>query len=254
MRIRQILLIHPTRPIRALINKYIFTELTDIEIVETDSWENALAELNMRAFNIVIFIDQLIDTPAADIRAKLAKTKHNTDTPFIVLTESESEEERDELIQQGFEHVVQIRISPADLIQKINRVCNPREWRKDKRYHIPKFKVTIDQGGVETEASLINLSMGGISVELTTHHPDFLMKNDIQFTLRIPTPSDFHEIPNLTCKLSRLNVTEWHPDNSPSAMRAAFVFVDITESTRSEMEQFLRMANEDKLMIEEIED
>ncbi len=254
MRIRQILLIHPKRSIRALIKKFVFAELSDTEILETENCETALAELNKRPFDVVIANGQLVDMTAGDLKISLAQTNHNSKTPFIILIEDENDADEDVLIQKGFEHIVHIRVRPADLIEKINHLCNPRAWRRDTRYHLPDANVTIDIWGTKTEATLINISKGGVMVELNTFQPDLLMKNDISITLRAPTPSGLATISDLTCKLSRLNVTAWHPNNSPAAMRATFIFVDPGEGALNELEEILRTAREDELGTEDDKD
>ncbi|MBI5063529.1 MAG: response regulator, partial [Desulfatitalea sp.] len=144
MRIRQILLVHPNRSTRALIKKYIFSELSDVEFFECDNGCSALADLNMNPFDVVIVTTRLIDMPAIELKSKLAETAHNEMTPFIILSEDENGDDRQRLQQLGFQHVVALRVRPAGLIEKINEVCDPRMWRKDKRFYIPKTDVLID--------------------------------------------------------------------------------------------------------------
>lgn len=253
MRMRHILLVHPTRSIRALIKKYVFAELSDVEFVESENGENAVAELNMNPFDVVVATAEKIDITAVELRAKMLETNHNEATPFIILSEDENGADHAALAQQGFEHVVQIRVRPGDLIRKINQVCNPRQWRKDKRYYIPNTKVIIDAAGQQSEGSLINISRGGILLELITYEPELLMREDLHLTMRIPGPSDYYEINGLPSKLSRLNVIEWHLNNSPAAMRATFIFLGLTEAQNNQIEQVLQLAVEDKLQDEEDE-
>lgn len=247
MRMRNILLVHPTRSIRALIKKYVFAELGDVEFVEAENGENALAELNMNPFDTVVATAELRDIPSAELRAKMAETTHNAATPFIVLSEDENGADQKKLLQQGFEHVVQIRVRPAELIQKINAVCNPRSWRRDRRYYIPKTKVILQADTTQIEGSLINISRGGLLMELISYEPELLMRADIHLTVRIPGPNGFYDIGGLPCKLSRLNITEWHLNNSPAAMRATFIFLELLAEQSDQLEQVLQLAVEDKL-------
>jgi CheY-like chemotaxis protein len=244
---RHILLVHPTRSIRALIKKYVFAELGDVEFVEAENGENALAELNMNPFDTVVATADLVEMSTVALRDQMAQTNHNAATPFIVLSEDESGTHAQTLSQQGFEHVVQIRVRPAELIQKINLACNPRQWRKDKRYYIPKTKVIIHAGVSQTDGALINISRGGLLLELITYEPDVLMREALHLTVRIPGPSDFYDIPMLPAKLSRLNITEWHLNNAPAAMRATFIFLELSPEQNEQIEQVLQLAVEDKL-------
>lgn len=246
MRIRNILLVHPTRSIRALIKKYIFSELSDVAFIEAETGETALVELDMQAFDIIIIATGLSDMAADQLKIRVAKTNHNATTPIIALCEEENGEARDQWIQQGFEHVVQLRVRPSDLILKIDEVCNPRQWRKDKRFHIPRTKVMLYVAEHQVEGALINLSRGGLLMELVTYDPITLMLGDIRLTLRIPASSDYFDIERLTCRLSRVSVTEWHPNNSPAVMRATFVFDNLTEQQQEQIESVLQRAVEDK--------
>jgi|GEM_PF-1640375 len=245
MRIRQILLVHPNRSIRALIKKYVFAELSDVAIVETETAENAMAELNIQPFDVVIASAGLTDMPALDLKCKLAATNHNSTTPMIILSEHENGDDQAQLISSGFEHVVRIRVQPAELIHKIDEVCNPRMWRKDKRFYIPGAGVDIHVQGTVIEGSLINISRGGVLVELITYDPETLMKSDIHLTLHFQGVSSSHEIDELACKLLRVNVTEWHPGNHPAVIRATFVFLDLPEDKIDQIERVLQIATED---------
>ncbi|MDA8140231.1 MAG: hypothetical protein M0036_16410 [Desulfobacteraceae bacterium] len=247
MRMRHILLVHPTRSIRALIKKFVFAELGDVEFVEADNGEGAIAELNMNAFDTVVATAELADMRTTALRAKMAETTHNAKTPFIVLSEDEGGSDRQTLAQQGFEHVVHIRLRPAELIQQINTVCNPRQWRKDKRYYIPKTKVIIESGTAQLDGALVNISRGGLLMELITYEPEALMREEIQLTVRIPGPTDFYDIAMLPAKLSRLNITEWHLNSAPAAMRATFIFRELPQEKAEQLDQVLQLAVEDKL-------
>ncbi len=247
MRIRQILLVHPTRSIRALIKKYVYSELSDVEFVEAEKGESALVEANMQAFDVVIACTELADMSVIDLKARLPQTIHNSATPFIVISEDEKGADQETLHRNGFSHAVWIRLRPAELLQQINQVCNPRLWRKDKRCHIPCTKVSIHGSGVQSEASLINISKGGILVELITYAPDLMMRDDLRLGLRIPASNGFYDLSDIPCKLSRLNVTEWHPDNSPAVMRATFIFTELSKEMQLQLDQILQLALENKL-------
>ncbi len=248
MRIRNTLLVHPARSIRALIKKYVFAELSDIEFLEADNAETALAEMNMHAFDIVILPAVMPDASAQAFKGKAVETNHNAATPMIVLSEDDNGEGEQVLHQQGFEHVVKIRVRPSDLIVKINSVCNPRDWRKDERYYIPKSKVGIHVAGRQPEeGSLINLSKGGALVELISYDPGLIMQPEVSLTLRIPGQEDHFDIADVQCRLSRVSVTEWQPNNSPAVMRITFIFSELSGEQQDKLGHVLQLAVQNKL-------
>jgi CheY-like chemotaxis protein len=254
MRIRKLLLIHPGRSIRGLITKYVYAELSDIEIIEAENSRQALEQIADQKFDIVACTDRLKDAELMDLKTQLTETPANSDTPFVVVSESESAHTRNELAARGFDHVVQIRTRPADLIHKINKLCDPRSWRRYTRYHIPSMRVTINMHQHAVEAFLINISLGGILVELTTDLPHLLVQNGVEITLRIPIAGRLFTLDGLRGKLLRLDLIKWTADLVPFAMRATFIFEAISTLSRNKQQELFQMAKKDGLLATEVPD
>jgi CheY-like chemotaxis protein len=252
MRIRKLLLVHPSRSIRGLIKKYVYGELSDIEIVEAENGRQAIDQMAAQRFDIVACTDRLKDMALADLKPRQDTTPANRSTPFVVVSESESAHTRNELVSQGFDHVVQIRVRPADLILKIDKLCDPRNWRRDSRYHIPSMRVTIHLEQHTMEAFLINISLGGILVELTTDLPHLLMQNGVEIDLQIPLPGGPFTIEGLKGKLLRLEMIKWTADLVPSAMRATFIFEALGAASRNKLQELFQIARKDGLLATDV--
>jgi CheY-like chemotaxis protein len=248
MRIRKLLLIYPGRSIRSLITKYVYAELSDIDIIEAETGREALEQLAAQRFDIVACTDQLKDMELKDLKNQQRETPTNKDTPFVVLSESESAHTRNDLVSRGFDHVVQIRVRPSDLILKINKLCDPRNWRRDARYHIPSMRVTIRMHQHAMEAFLINISMGGLLVELTTDLPHLLMQNGVEINLQIPLAGGLFTIEGLKGKLLRLEMIKWTADLVPAAMRATFIFEALSDTSRRQLQELFQIAKADGLL------
>ena len=254
MWIRKLLLIHSVRSTRALIKKYIYSELSDTEIAEADSGRSALAQIESTKFDVLISAEYLDDMGLDVFASKMASIKPNGRSALIVISDCESGQAREELVQQGFTHVVQTRVRPADLIQQINIVCDPRKWRKDARYHIPNATVVIDTPFQKLDAALINFSMGGVFVELCTQDPSALMNGGLSFTLQIPLPGSTAQIDGLMAKLLSVETVDWTKGNLPRTMRATFIFVDPTPNTQGKLKELVQVAKEEKLAATEVLD
>jgi len=254
MRIRKLLLIHPGRSIRSLITKYVYAELSDIDIIEVEGGHQAIDQMAAQRFDIVACTDQLKDMALMDLKIQQRESPTNKDTPFVVVSESESAHARNDLAARGFDHVVQIRVRPADLIHKINRLCDPRNWRRDTRYHIPSMRVTIRMQQHAMEAFLINISMGGILVELTTDLPHLLMQNGLEINLQIPLSGGPFTIEGLKGKLLRLEMIKWTADLVPSAMRATFMFEALSDTSRNKLQELFQIAKADGLLSTAVQD
>ena len=254
MRIRKLLLIHSGRSTRALIKKYIYSELSDTEIAEADSGQSALAQITSGRFDVLISAEYLDDMGLDVFASKLAFMKPNGRVPLIVISDSESDQAREDLVQQGFSYVVQTRIRPADLIKQIDIVCDPRKWRKDARFHIPNATAVIDTPLQKMEAALINISMGGVFLELCTQDPTALMNGGLSLTLQIPLPGSTAQIDGLKTKLLRVETVDWTKGHLPRTMRATFIFVNLSPNAQGKLEELVQMAKEEKLSATEVID
>ena len=252
MRIRRLLLVHSGRSTRALIKKYIFAELCDTEIAESESGQTALARVKTEKFDVIISSERLEDMGLEDFATQLEAVKTGARAALIVISDKEDAEVRESLSRQGFEHVVQIRVRPAGLIEQINRVCDPRKWRKDARYHIPNAAVTVSSPGRKVEAVLINISRGGVLVELTTENPSDLMNGGLSLALRIPLSGATAQIDSLTTKLLRVETVAWTKGYLPRSMRATFIFADLEPGIEGKLEELIQLAREEKLAATEV--
>ena len=254
MRIRKLLLVHPSRSIRALIKKYVFAELSDIDIFEAESGRQALEQMVPDGFDIIICTDLLKDMAVTELKTNQQATAANGHTPLIIISESESNHVRNELVAQGFDRVVQIRVRPADLIHEINALCNPRDWRRDTRYHIPSMDVTIGMYQQQIQVFPINISMGGLLVEMHTDQPDLLLKAGVDITLKIPVADGLDGVEGLKAKLLRLESVKWTPDLTPAVLRVTFIFQELTTAQRCKLEELLQSAQADKLSDSDIQE
>lgn len=251
MRIRKLLLVHPVRSTRGLIKKYIFSELSDIDICEAQGGSDAVAMVHNQRFNVIIAADKLKDMSVSQFKAELESVFTDGDIPLIIISESESVHARNELVEQGFDRVVQIRIRPSDLIYKINAVCNPRTWRKDTRYHMPDVSAEIGVDDRWVGVTLINISRGGILVELNCDLPHLLMGEQIHTALNFPIQGGRSRIDGLTANLSRIEVLGWHPGGKPKLMRVTFIFSNLSEGPKRKLDELLQIARTEKLDVAE---
>ena len=224
-----------------------------MEITESDTIEEALNKANSQTFSAVLAAGNSDPSAARDFMKQLKDSLYNARTPFIVLCEEDCGKTSRTKHMDWFEHVVHLRLRPADLIKKIDEVCNPRQMRRDERFYLPNTTISVTGDDFQIEARLINISRGGVLVEMSTNAPAMLMKNDIRLNLYVQTPSQSFDIRNLRSKLLRLYVATWHEDNTPAAMRVTFLFADLEPQTRSLLQALLEQARHDQQLGEQME-
>lgn len=250
MRIRNFLLIHSSRSIRAMIKKFILADLDDVEIVESQNGQLALRLLAGYSFDLIICNCDLEDMPITTLRREILEySPRNKTTDIIALLEED--DARAALVKASFPHIVRMPFQPLEFISKINQVCNPRKWRKSDRFHIPDSMVTIHVWEMQAEAQMINISRGGVLVEISGDRSDLLLQNNPKLTLDINPPGCSYKINNLPAKLTRINVVAWNENYKPALMRLAYIFLDLDQDATSDLEQALEFAKTDGVYIAE---
>lgn len=255
MRIRNILMIHSSRSVRAMVKNLMLAELDDVAITESDAGQDALYQLAAKPFALLISECQLTDMHITELQNQARNHSINKNTPFIVLSGDDAGEDRDRLPETGLVHWVDTPIDAGELIGKINEICDPRKWRETERFHIPNSKAVLNVWGMEAGARLINISLGGVLIEVSGDRSELLLQNDPKITLRLKSPGDYYDIKDLPCRLTRLDVIEWDNNHKPIAMRVAYVFLELNPKSQMDLEQVIMMAKEeDQFAVEDMVD
>jgi CheY-like chemotaxis protein len=227
-----------------MVKKMMLAEFDDVAITESDAGLDALYQLAAKRFELLISECQLTDMPVTELQNRVKTHSINKDTQVIVLGGDDADEKMDRLAETGLLHWVETPIDAGVLIGKINEICDPRKWRETERFHIPDSKAVLNVWGMEAGARLINISLGGVLIEVSGDRSELLLQNDPKITLRIKSPGDYYDIKDLPCRLTRLDVIEWDNNHKPIAMRAAYVFLELNSTSRMELEQLIMMAKE----------
>ncbi|MDA8139691.1 MAG: hypothetical protein M0036_13655 [Desulfobacteraceae bacterium] len=250
MRIRNFLVIHSSRSIRSMVKRHILADLDDVEIVEASNGQEALRELCAKPFDLVICDGDLEDMPITAFRQEMTEAAFQK-RAITIIALAGSVDDAGHLAQKNFEHIVALPFKPVEFVDTINQVCNPRKMRNAHRYHIPNSKVVISVWGMEAEAVLINISQGGVLVEVSGDRSDLLLQDDPRLAIKTNIMGCNYHIKTLPVKLSRLNVVAWNENYKPTLMRLAYSFLELKEEARSELTQILQMAEEDGLFASE---
>ena len=107
--------------------------------------------------------------------------------------------------------------------------------------------------GHSNEASLINISKGGVLVEMNTDDPSTLLLGELSLSLHIPIPKISAVIEDLSAKLLRIEAVSWTQNLVPKTLRGTFIFTDFKPGSKIKLEELLQMAKEDKLAATEVD-
>lgn len=220
MLFRRILLIHARHATRYLLRNYILGELPDLRISDVDDIVAANSLIQSERFDVIIVSSQF---DCRELRTV------GDDLPIIILSEKDSDVVQNDKPDNGFYRVVELRKRPMDIIYNINVVCNPRQRRKAPRYHIPDTQVLIHNYSLSVRGTVINISTGGVLVDLTIDDDSWILEGALFITLKFTEHEGCSEISELNCKLLRMEILNWKENYKPNHLQATLVFVNLSD-------------------------
>lgn len=227
-----------------MIKKYILADLDDVKITETHCGNEAIQWLLSKSFDLVICNCDLEDMPITTFKRKMIEfPSKNRDVEVLVLVEPG--DNAASLARATFENIIKIPFEAAVFIGAINQLCDPRKWRRTARFHIPDSKAVISVWGMEAETVMINISRGGVLVEVSGDRSDLLLQNDPKLTLKVNMPGRSYNIEALPVRLLRINVLEWNSNFKPILMRLAYAFLNLKSEVQTDLDQILQIAESD---------
>lgn len=219
MLFRRILLIHARHATRYLLRNYILGELPDLRISDVDGIGAANGLIQSERFDVIIVSSQF---DCRDLR------NYGDDQSIIVLSEKDSDVVQNDKPTNGFYRVVELRKRPMDIIDNINVACNPRQRRKSPRYHIPDTQAQIQSGNQSFRGTVVNISTGGVLVDLTIDNDAWILRGALFITLKFNEHEGCSEVSELKCKLLRMEILKWEENYTPTHMHVTLVFVDLS--------------------------
>lgn len=240
MRLRRILVVHPTKIIRNMIKNQILSEFTDVVVLDAPFEARALDLLEVHEFAVVVGdVGLLVDKGLLkNIRALPA----GAELPVIGIHGPGSASHEEELKEQGVLCCLDVPFSSLDLKQAINSACNPRSWRTSERIHLPDVIVILHAQDRDMAANLINISRGGLLCELEYDGLQLELLKTLSLTILLARPDFTLEVKQISGRLSRLDVSSWGSNGVVAVMRLAFLFTDLSDRTKGLIEQLLGMA------------
>jgi CheY-like chemotaxis protein len=230
-----------------MIKKYVLAELGDVEFTESDSGRGALDLLSHHSFDLGICDSELGDMHMIDFKQQVMETSaNNRGMDFITLCGTDDDRQR--LVKAGFKHLVPLPFNPKEFIDIINDISNPRKMRAAARYHIPDSSVVISVWGMEAWGRMINISQGGVLAEVSGDRSELLLQNNPKLTLSLKVPGGYYDINDLPAKLVRLSASGWDKNFKPIIMRVAYIFQNLNQHAKAELEKIIKLAEDDRLV------
>ncbi|MBF0120545.1 MAG: response regulator [Desulfobacterales bacterium] len=247
----RIIVFHDLKIIRNLIKNYILTEYHDA-IVDIAPPLDALKMLDVMKYDVVLCDQEMVDMNALKVRDYMLNTTTNRKAPFIMMTSTYNEAQREKMMQGGIRNILTIPFTSLHLREMINEVCDPRKRRAFARYIIPMSRAVIKLADQEVQSDIINISSNGILCEFIC--PSNPPKLTIAGNLNFYFPSDYSSEPakDIIGRLIRLNVESWNDNYSAQRIRVSWEFIKIPEESKRILETVFEKAQHEIVTAEEI--
>ncbi len=225
---RKILLVDQSKSIRRILRTMILANFNDAEVSEAEDNNEAMDILRADKLHVVLFSWESSTEQWLDFVKQTKSDPNSHNLNFIVFTSRPNEEHFQEAKQSGIEHRLVTPCTPETLTEIVNQACNPALLRQSRRYNVPGSTATLAQGVTTLDASIINISTGGMLCELG-------ITKELDWTVPIMASINFtgvhNGIPltanNLFAVMSSFFVQKRHPDHTPKTIRVAMRFLDL---------------------------
>jgi len=245
MSFRKLLAIHATPKIRDIINRFLATEMPDIEFREAGAASDAINLLQRERFDIVLCATTIDGMDGRAISAKMRSIPQNENAHFILLISSGKEEPLKESLRRGFENYMHIPFTAQELAEKVNEKVDPRTWRKHDRLHIPGARAVLHLASGTIEAVVVNISMSGLLCDFPTTAQWSEIWRGAEMTLHFPPAYESVTIPGVRYKLLRMNILPAKESQIMPHVRAAWALISMPDESQATLETLLRRASED---------
>ncbi|MDH4225166.1 MAG: response regulator [Deltaproteobacteria bacterium] len=229
MRMRNILIVHDSKPVRNLLSMYTFAEMEDALPYGAANGREGLELMQKTRFDVVVCANRMEGMSGIEVAREIRKLPQGKDTPFVLLTATLNGEIKDAMARNHIDHCLEVPFEAPALAVMINQVCNPVQWRTSRRVSIPGMGVRLRVNGKMVEGSPINISQGGISLEMNHPGPGIDLLTGAVLSLEFPGEYNAEPVEEIPIRLLQMMVAGWNPDGRPGKLRTVWQFVKPAE-------------------------
>ena len=224
----RILLIHDVGVIRQLVMRYLsMTDLGEAAVDVATSSGQGVEKLQQEAYDVVLCGLETAGLTGLEVHQALRRSGLNHDTPFIVITSTDTPENRRRLQEQGIEHILIAPFTPSQLGEKVSQVFAPGRRRQGPRFGVSGTGIEIHQEGAKVSGQVINLCQMGVLCLLDHMDQAVDFMQPCRLSLTFPPRYGHAVLEDIAARLVKLYVLEWGEDDRPRRVQAAWNFRDL---------------------------
>lgn len=244
----RILLIHDVGVIRQLVTRYLsMTELGEAQVDVAATSAEGLEMLNQERYDTVLCGLEIAGMDGLAVHAHMLATEWNRETPFIIITSSDTPENRNRLEENGIEHFIIAPFSPTELKKKVGETFSPQRRRNAPRFAVGETKAVIDLGSVKVSGRVVNLSLEGMLCHLTDPGLDANLLQSSRIALEFPAKYGVDPIKGIQARPVKVYILSWNDNDQPGEVRAAWTFQSPAPEIIADLKKVLSQAHKEFL-------
>ena len=247
----RILVVHEFGVTRKITHGYIMTEFSDAITEVVDSPHDAARLLEETRFDIVFCGLEMASMDGFAVHNHMRSTAVNRQTPFVIMSASYDEGQRERVSKQGIPYLLPIPFTPLQLRKVVNEACDPRRSRIHPRYIIPGAMTLIQFPKHKIMANVLNISKNGLLCDFTYSKLPVDFLHPCMISIQFPADYGSSNASKISATMLRLTVESWRENQSPKRIRSAWVFLDVPESAQRALHGALEKASIDFTSVEQ---
>jgi len=225
---RKILIVDQSASIRRILRTMILANINDADVTEAEDSRAATALIATESQHIVLFSWESSNKQWFKFIKQTKSDPDNHRLSFIVFTASPDDERYEMARRAGVGYRLVTPCTPETLTELINQACNPALLRDTRRYNVPHSIATLAQGVASLDATIINISMGGMLCEIPlTDELDWTVP--LLATITFPAGDQGGPLTaaNLFSVISSFFVQKRNSDYTPKTIRISMRFLNL---------------------------
>lgn len=231
---RKILVVDPSQSLRKIVRSLILANIGDAEVVEAENDIAAAQLLKKLEPNILLFTWESSEDGWGTFFAEVQKAADGKKLFAILMTMRDSPTTMDKLRSHPVDGELTIPCSGDELVEIVNRICNPVRLRTAARYSLPETTALVAQGGNVFQAEVINLSAGGLLCDIFSPAA-YGWQNPAIIAADFLVDGKKFSVSNIESSAVRMTVLHFGTDNIPEKVRVAFKFNAVPPADRDNL-------------------
>jgi len=248
------LIIHHATVIQKIIHKFLLQLHDTAEIDMRLPDDQALKSISEEKYHLVYSGLEMAGLNGFDIYDQLRVSKLNANTPFILMSASDTLRQKDRLKHRGIQFFLTIPCTFNQFKNITNVVLNPDLPDDHLRFVIPKSTAEIQVGAQTYKANLINVGMDSMDCELLCPEQTATLMRDCGMSIQFPEQYGNVNIKNIKASLLRMTTKARLTDTMPQRLRTTWKFSFTGMDSQKDLADVINQAPRSQLdMYEDLE-